>query len=149
MAPDTVRLVFAPCAVPERFKRAYPLPLAMRTSQMQAVDEEAAMLHDATNSLSRHYRQLCVPVCLIAGSHDRIVDTETQSVRLHRELAASTFHRVADCGHMVHHAAPEKVVAAIAELGQLRGRRAAGRQVMPTNAPQRSWLHIGESLVAA
>jgi hypothetical protein len=26
MAPDTVRRVFAPCAVPERFKRAYPLP---------------------------------------------------------------------------------------------------------------------------
>ena len=44
MAPGTVRRVFAPCAIPERFKQAYSLPLALRASQMRAVDEEAAML---------------------------------------------------------------------------------------------------------
>ena len=150
MAPDAMRRVFAPCAVPARFRRAYPLPLAMRTSQMQAVDEEAAMLHHAAKSFSRLYRELSVPVHLIAGSRDRIVDTDVHSVRLHQELAASTFHRVPECGHMVHHAAPETVVAAIAEVGQVRGRVVASRRAVPTNnTPRRQWLHIGESLVAA
>ena len=147
MAPDTMRRVFAPCTVPDRFRRAYPLALAMRSSQMQAVDEEAAMLLDATKTLRRHYRELDVPVCLIAGSDDRIVDTEMHSVRLHQELANSTLHRVPACGHMVHHAAPEEVVAAIREVGRTRGRGPG--QWARTNAPQRQWLHIGENLVAA
>ena len=76
MAPDTMRRVFAPCAVPERFKRTYPMPLAMRMSQMRAVDEEAAMLPGAAKAFCQLYRELSVPVCLIAGSEDRIVDTD-------------------------------------------------------------------------
>ena len=125
MAPDTLRRVFAPCVVPERFKRAYPMPLAMRASQMRAVDDEAAMLLDAAKVLSRLYGELSVPVRLIAGSDDRIVDTDEHSARLHRELGTSTFHRVPGCGHMVHHAAPEEVLAAIAALGRAHGSNAA------------------------
>jgi pimeloyl-ACP methyl ester carboxylesterase len=150
MAPDTLRRVFAPCAVPERFKRAYPLPLAMRASQMRAVDDEAAMLLDAAKALSRHYRELSVPVRLIAGSDDLIVDTDEHSARLHRELGASTFHRVAACGHMVHHAAPQEVLAAIATAGLSGAAKAAARLAAAATKPlRRNWLHIGESLAAA
>jgi pimeloyl-ACP methyl ester carboxylesterase len=147
MAPETLRRVFAPCAVPERFRQTYPLALAMRTSQMLAVDEEAAMLLGATKILRRHYRELHVPVHLIAGSDDRIVDTEAHSARLHEELATSTFHRLPGCGHMVHHAAPDAVVAAIEEIGRMRGM--GPDPWARTNALQRQWLHIGENLVAA
>jgi len=150
MAPDTLRRVFAPCAVPERFKRAYPMPLAMRASQLRAVDDEAAMLPNAAKRLSRLYGELSVPVRLIAGSDDLIVDTNEHSARLHRELGASTFHRIARCGHMVHHAAPEEVVAAIAAIGRVGGSSAASRLATAgTKPPRRNWLHIGESLVAA
>jgi len=150
MAPDTLRRVFAPCAVPERFKRAYPLPLAMRASQMRAVDEEAAMLVDAARGLSPLYGELSVPVGIIAGSEDRIVDTNEHSARLHRELGTSTFHRVPGCGHMVHHAAPEEVLAAIAAAGLSGAAKAAARlAAAATKPPPRNWLHIGESLAAA
>jgi pimeloyl-ACP methyl ester carboxylesterase len=150
MAPDTLRRVFAPCAVPERFKRAYPMPLAMRASQMRAVDDEAAMLLDAAKGFSHLYRELSVPVRLIAGSDDRIVDTDEHSARLHRELGTSTFHRVAGCGHMVHHAAPEEVLAAIAALGSAHGSNALARLAAAATKPlRRNWLHIGESLAAA
>jgi pimeloyl-ACP methyl ester carboxylesterase len=150
MAPDTLRRVFAPCVVPERFRRAYPMPLAMRTSQMRAVDDEAAMLLDATKAFSRLYRELIVPVRLIAGSDDRIVDTDAHSARLHQELGTSTFHRVAGCGHMVHHAAPEEVAAAIAALARARGGKSAGRlAAVGARSPRRNWLHIGDSLAAA
>ncbi len=150
MAPDTLRRVFAPCAVPERFKRAYPLPLAMRASQMRAVDEEAAMLVDAAKGLSRLYGELSVPVGIIAGSEDRIVDTNEHSARLHEELGTSTFHRVPGCGHMVHHAAPEEVLAAIAAAGLSGAAKVAARLSAAANKlPPRNWLHIGESLAAA
>jgi pimeloyl-ACP methyl ester carboxylesterase len=146
MAPATLRRVFAPCMVPERFRRSYPIPLAMRPSQMKAVDEEAVMLVDCAKAFSPLYRELSVPVRLIAGTDDLIVDTDQHSARLHRELGSSTFHRVPRCGHMVHHAAQEEVVAAIAALGRVRGGTAAAAVTKP---PLRNWLHIGESHVAA
>jgi pimeloyl-ACP methyl ester carboxylesterase len=150
MAPNTVRRVFAPCEVPDRFKRAYPMPLAMRTSQMRAVDEEAAMLFDTARAFCRLYAKVSVPVSLIAGSGDLIVNTEEHSARLHRELGTSTFHRVAGCGHMVHHAAPEDVVAAIAAVSRARRGKPAGRPpAADTKPPSRHWLQIGESLAAA
>jgi pimeloyl-ACP methyl ester carboxylesterase len=170
MAPSTVRHVFAPCAVPERFKEAYSIPLALRPSQTRAVAEEAAILPDAAAMLSRSYRDLKVPVRLIAGTEDRIVDTEKHSRRLHRELAGSTLKCLVHCGHMVHHAAPGEVVAAIAEVSRSgRGAqvqksslpsepaasvdgpmpRDLAETAMLADAPRRHWLHIGEGLVAA
>jgi pimeloyl-ACP methyl ester carboxylesterase len=148
MAPDTLRRVFAPRAVPERFSKVYPLRLAMRPSQMRAVDEEAGSLRSAARALSPLYGEVRVPVHLIAGSEDRIVDTEQHSARLHRELADSTFVRVPRCGHMVHHAVPEEVAAAIAEMGAARRLRAAARRASAGSTP-RQWLHIGEGRVAA
>jgi pimeloyl-ACP methyl ester carboxylesterase len=150
MAPETMRRVFAPCTVPGRFKRTYPMPLAMGLSQMQAVDDEAGMLFDAAKVLSGLYRKLSVPVRLIAGADDRIVNTEQHSARLHKELGTSAFRSVLGCGHMVHHAAPHEVMAAIAAIGLVRsGEGPARPPALVTTLPQRHWLHIGEGLVAA
>jgi len=141
MAPDTMRRVFAPCRMPERFRRSYSMSLALRTSQMQAVDDEAGMLIEATGALSRHYGSLAVPSCLIAGTDDRIVDTDLHSTRLHLDLSGSSFRRVPGSGHMVHHAAPDEVLAAIAEIERQRPRE--------RRSPGRQWLHIGGDHVAA
>jgi len=150
MAPETMRRVFAPCTVPGRFKRTYPMPLAMGLSQMQAVDDEAGMLFDAAKVLSGLYRKLSVPVRLIAGADDRIVNTEQHSARLHKELGTSAFRRVLGCGHMVHHAAPEEVMAAIAAVGFAQSGEGTSQPTALVNTPpQRHWLHIGESLAAA
>src|SRR4029453_5016542 len=104
------------CMVPKRFKSTFPMPLAMRLSHMQAVDDEAGMLFDAAKTFSGLFHILVVPCRLIAGSDDRIVDTEQHSARLHNELGTSTFRRILGCGHMIHHAAPEEVLAAIASI---------------------------------
>ena len=149
MAPDTLRRVFAPCEVPERFKVTYPMALAMRASQMRAVDEEGAMLFGAAKALSPHYWKLRMPVRLLAGSDDLIVDTEEHTALLHEELDTSTFHRIPKCGHMVHHAATEEVLAAIAAVGRTRPRKAAARPMAARTETPRNWLHIGENLVAA
>jgi pimeloyl-ACP methyl ester carboxylesterase len=143
-APGAVRRVFAPCSVPERFKQLYSIPHALRPSQMKAVEEEATMLGEAAKNLSGLYKELSIPVRLIAGSEDRIVETEKQSVRLHRELATSTLRVVPDCGHMVHHAVPEEVVAAIATFPKSKW---VARHCIPQATVQRHWLCIGEGAV--
>ena len=146
MASNAVRRVFAPCAVPERFRELYSIPHALRPSQMHAVAEEAEMLVDSARTFGELYKELNVPVSLIAGSDDRIVETDKHSARLHRELATSTFCNVPGIGHMVHHAAPEAVVAAIVAVGEMRQTKAATRAAAATRhqSVRRRWLHIGE-----
>jgi pimeloyl-ACP methyl ester carboxylesterase len=138
MASHAVRRVFAPCEVPENFKKHYSIPHALRPSQIKAVAEEADMLVEAASNFCELYKELAVPVRLIAGSDDRIVDTDQHSARLHRELGMSTFRNVPGIGHMVHHAAPDEVLAAIFALAEDRGERS------PRQPVQRHWLSIGE-----
>jgi pimeloyl-ACP methyl ester carboxylesterase len=146
IATGAIRRVFAPLPVPERFHRTYSLALALRPSQLRAVREESAMLTDAAGALSRRYAELSVPVRIIAGADDRIVETDKHSARLHRQIAASTFRRVPGSGHMVHHAVPEEVVDAIAAIGEVR-QRASRPAAKQGKSLQRRWLHIGDNPV--
>jgi pimeloyl-ACP methyl ester carboxylesterase len=145
MASNAVKRVFAPCAVPERFKEHYSIPHALRPSQIKAVVEEAEMLPDCAGTLSQSYKDLEVPVRLIAGSDDRIVETDKHSARLHRELGTSTFRVVPGIGHMVHHAAPDEVVAAIDAVGGTREANVESRSAAARHqAVRRRWLYIGD-----
>ena len=67
----------------------------------------------AAMKLQRRYGELSMPISIIAGTSDRVVTTQRQSARLHRELPASHFQTVAGAGHMVHHVAPDIILAAI------------------------------------
>ena len=62
---------------------------------------------------SGEYESLKMPVTIIAGGDDRLIDTEEQSARLHRAVPQSDFVRVEGDGHMVHQTATAAVMAAI------------------------------------
>ena len=78
-------------------------------------------------ALAKRYDQLKLPIVIMAGTGDRLVDFARQSGRLDKVLAESTLIPFKGAGHMIHHSAPEKVVdginlasrAGIAENGQL------------------------------
>jgi pimeloyl-ACP methyl ester carboxylesterase len=61
------------------------------------------------------YANLKMPVVIVAGDEDKVVDIDTQSMRLHHDVPQSRFHRVAGTGHMVHQTATGVVMAAIDE----------------------------------
>ena len=69
--------------------------------------------------LEQHYGELSLPVVIVTGGDDQIVDVGRQSERLHQEIPGSEFIRVPGAGHMVHHLAPDQVVAAIDRTAQL------------------------------
>ncbi|MDX2201225.1 MAG: alpha/beta hydrolase [Hyphomicrobiaceae bacterium] len=140
MAPGAVRKVFAPCPVPERFMDSYSMPHAVRPSQMRAAIEEADMLMESARRLSELYGELDLPVRLVAGSADRIVPTHKHSARLHGDIARSRFLNVEGVGHMIHHSAPEQVVAAI---------EAVAEAVPSPPRVCRHWLHIDHAVAAA
>lgn len=146
LAPRAVSKVFAPCPVPERFMQEYSISHAVRPSQMRAVVEEADMLIESARKLSELYQELHLPVRLVAGSADRVVPTHKHSARLHQEIASSDFRNIDGVGHMVHHSAPDHVVAAveaIAEAGSKASCASASRSRQPRT--DRRWLHIGEA----
>ena len=66
------------------------------------------------------YADLKMPVVIVAGEEDRLVDVDAQSERLHRDVSQSRFHRVPETGHMIHQTATGVVMSAIDEVASAR-----------------------------
>jgi pimeloyl-ACP methyl ester carboxylesterase len=113
-APMMVRTMFAPAPVPAAFNSAVPTGMMLRPWQIKASAEDAAAMIPAAASLMERYGELSqLPVSIIAGAEDVVVDKDRQSARLHRETYASSLRVVSGLGHMVHHGAPHLVAQAI------------------------------------
>ena len=113
--PLLTRKIFGPAPVPEKFA-GFPKEMAFRPSQIRASAAESAMMIPDAFAARDHYANLKMPVVIIAGEDDRLIDIDDQSARLHAEIAGSTLHRIPGAGHMVHQTAPEAVMAAIKEV---------------------------------
>lgn len=119
--PGMIKRVFQPAPVPERFEQEFPKALMLRPSPLRAAAEDAALMVPSAMELERHYKDLNVPVTIITGADDQIADVERQSKRLHQVLSGSELILLPGLGHMVHHLAPDAVVAAIDRTAQRSG----------------------------
>ena len=113
--PLLMRKIFGPAKMPAKFE-AFPKEMALRPSQIRASAAETALMIPDAFALRGKYTELKMPVMIIAGEQDRIVNTEAQSARLHEELTHSTFRRITNAGHMVHQTATALVMSAIDEV---------------------------------
>jgi pimeloyl-ACP methyl ester carboxylesterase len=114
MRPLFVRKLFGPAPTPQKFAE-FPEEMALRPSQIRAsASESALMIPDAVASC-KNYADLKMPVVIIAGEGDRLINIDEQSARLNRDVIQSRLHRVPRVGHMVHQSATEEVMAAIDE----------------------------------
>lgn len=112
MTPQVVKTLFAPAPVPEKFG-LFPTEMALRPSQIRAQAAEAGLMVPAAASLSGRYAALDLPVTIVAGSGDKLIDPTSQSERLHKAMPSSRFIPVEGSGHMVHYTATDAVAAAI------------------------------------
>jgi pimeloyl-ACP methyl ester carboxylesterase len=119
-----IRRMFSPAAVPSKFG-AFPKEMALRPSQIHASAEETAMMIPSAMSYQSHYSELTMPVGIIAGAGDQLIDVNDQSARLHTAIPHSRFYRIPGAGHMVHQTSPERVMALIEETAGLGTRPAA------------------------
>ena len=110
----TVRALFAPQPVPARFDEELPRELLLRPLQQRATSEDGAHMVTQARVLKPHYPELKVPVTLVAGAQDAIVDSRSQSGRLHRVLPHSRLHILDGVGHMAHYHAQELIATAVA-----------------------------------
>ena len=108
-----IRKIFAPAPVSPRFAAAFPRELSLRPSQLEAVASDTAFMTPSAAALATRYGELEMPVVLIAGRDDQIVDFGRHSERLHVTLPQSELISIDGAGHMVHYTAPEQVIAGI------------------------------------
>jgi pimeloyl-ACP methyl ester carboxylesterase len=113
--PLMMAKIFGPPSVPEKFG-AFPKEMALRPSQIRASAAESALMIPDAFSLRNRYADLKMPVVIIAGEQDRLIDIDTQSARLHSEIPQSRFHRIAKNGHMIQQTATDQVMSAIREV---------------------------------
>ena len=129
MLPGAIRAMFAPASVPERFDRLFPKELMVRPIQLRASAEDAALMTPSVMELEQHYRELKMPVVILTGGDDQIVDVDRQSRRLHKEIPRSEFIALPGLGHMVHHLAPDQVIKAIDRAAHLAHAVSPAQQV--------------------
>jgi pimeloyl-ACP methyl ester carboxylesterase len=120
--PGTLRTMFAPRRVPDRFQHLFPKALIPRPKQIHAMSQEGATMVPAAAGLRRHYGGFSCPSVVVTGDADRVVDPEKQSIRLAHELNDAELRVVPGAGHMVHHAVPLEVAEAINRVASGRGR---------------------------
>ena len=115
MWPLLMAKIFGPRSAPKKFE-GFPKEMALRPSQIRASAAESALMIPGAVDFQDRYANLKMPVSIIAGEEDRLIDIDEQSHRLHGNIAQSNFHRVPGTGHMVHQTATSSVMSAINQV---------------------------------
>ena len=113
LAPGLIAETFAPSPVPGRFTAGFPVGRTLRPPHIRASAEDSGFLMPSAAAFERRYGELRLPVAIVAGADDQIVDPEAHSVCLHGELPGSTLRLVPGEGHMVHHGGAGVVADAV------------------------------------
>ncbi|MDP9128100.1 MAG: alpha/beta hydrolase [Pseudomonadota bacterium] len=100
--------MFSPVRITPQFEESYSSSMALRPSQLRASAVDGALMIPSVIKLSRSYKDLHLPLAVLAGDSDRIV-FKRSSERLHTAVPGSLLKIIAGAGHMVHHAAPDEV----------------------------------------
>lgn len=115
--PLVLRAMFSPNPVPQTAED-FPFGLVLRPSQVRASVEEGAHMNQAARAIRPYYREITVPVVILAGSGDKVASYRAQAVRLRHEIPGARLRIVPETGHMLHHAHPEEVIRAVATAWQ-------------------------------
>jgi pimeloyl-ACP methyl ester carboxylesterase len=116
MLSGLVRAMFGPRDVPADFMETVSREMMVRPIQLRANAEDAAFMIPQAKASAGRYQELRMPVAIFAGADDKVIDPRANAERLHREISDSTLAVVPGAGHMVHYAAPDKVVMAVDAL---------------------------------
>jgi pimeloyl-ACP methyl ester carboxylesterase len=107
------RHMFAPAPVSQGWRTRFPFEMTLRPWQVRATAADAAIMVPAAATLAARLGELRVPLTVIAGEGDAVVDPQRESVRLAAAVPDSKLLMVPGAGHMVHHSATGQVVDAI------------------------------------
>jgi pimeloyl-ACP methyl ester carboxylesterase len=115
--------MFSPARVPARFQAEYSPAMALRPSQIRATSVDGALMIPGAAALRRDYKELTLPVVIVAGDGDKVV-FKRRSEQLRDSIPDSELQIVKGAGHMVHHLAARQVAKAVERVAEAASVRA-------------------------
>jgi pimeloyl-ACP methyl ester carboxylesterase len=129
IAPKLIARMFEPLPVPRRFATRFPLDLALRPWAIRASAEDSALMVPGAAGLHERYRELDLPVAILSGAADRVINPKRQAVRLADRIADSELTLVPGVGHMIHYAAQDEIAHAVGRVSSRSGTDSAFRKM--------------------
>ena len=118
LQPLLLKGMFAPLPVPANFMKGSAPDMSLRPGQIRAESQDGVAMIPSAIALRHRYQELTLPVVIMAGTKDRVVDSN-QPRRLYAQIPHSILRLIPDVGHMLHYAVPGEVAKAIKEAGGL------------------------------
>jgi len=112
--------VFAPQAAPADYANHAAIALVLRPQTFLANARDVAGLHAFVTRQAPLYSRIKAPTVIIAGDRDTVVSPDIHARALAAKLPNSKLVVLEGVGHMPHHVAPERVVAAIDDVANGR-----------------------------
>lgn len=112
LAPRIYDQAFYPEPAPKEYVEVMTA-LYLRPSNFKATAGELSVMQDSLKNLSHNYEQIEIPVAIVFGTADRMVDFEQDGQRLADVLPNGKLIRVEGTGHKLHHTYPDIVIQAI------------------------------------
>jgi pimeloyl-ACP methyl ester carboxylesterase len=120
--PLVKRALFSPGSVPERFDAGFSTAMAIRPSQIRATSEDGALMIPGALALRDHYKDLRLPVVIMAGEGDKVV-FKRRAEQLKAAVSGSVLSIVQGAGHMVHYQATTQVAEAVEHVAERSSHR--------------------------
>lgn len=125
------RKVFLPQTMPDGFVKDTATQLLLRPREFLANARDLTALKAAVIAQVQRYRNIALPITVIAGDADKTVSTDIHSRAFARVVPHARLIVLEGVGHMVQQAAPERVVA---EVETMIDRIASPAGAMPYGA---------------
>ncbi|MBC8981978.1 alpha/beta hydrolase [Pseudomonas lurida] len=115
---SVVKGVFAPDTAPKDFATRGGGLLGMRPDNFYAASSEIAQVNDYLPDMVKRYPQLTLPISLIYGARDKVLDFRTHGQALADKVPGLKMQVVEGCGHMLPITATARVVEAVQQLAK-------------------------------
>jgi pimeloyl-ACP methyl ester carboxylesterase len=116
LLPLLWRAMFLPQDMPTAFVEGFPFAQAGKPRQTYAEAQDAAMMAPGLLRSAANYARCQVPVRILAGDRDHVVNTALHAGGLARALPKAHLTRLEGLGHMIHHFAQPAIAQAIRDL---------------------------------
>ena len=95
--------MFLPQAMPQAYAEAFPFTWASQPDQMVADGKDSVSAWPALLRSAGSYGRCRVPVAILGGTHDIVVNNATNGLLAAAAIPGGIFRWVPGTGHMIHH----------------------------------------------
>lgn len=108
-------VMFSPAPVPSRWKQSFPFDQVLDPDVLVHEGEDSASILPLSPAGTIDLRRIEMPVHVLAGTEDRVVQRQHQGKALARLLPRGRLTEIEGAGHMLHHSHSDLVLGAVRE----------------------------------